>query len=107
MMKRTTLINNPFDLKLKLTADFKFFVDAYREGMNFQYVPMTIATISADGVSDTGQIDVIRSWWAVVKQSFSLGAFSFVRLYYTYRIIRSFITQILKPLLYMMVRKRS
>ncbi|BFM20135.1 glycosyltransferase family 2 protein [Gilvimarinus japonicus] len=52
--RRTVLLEHPYNENLQLAADYKFIVDRYMEGFNFQYAPIPICNFKSGGRSRQG-----------------------------------------------------
>lgn len=59
---------NPYDLSFAITADYKLVYDAYKNGMTFQMLPLTIAHFMAGGISDKNRIKLLREKFKIVSQ---------------------------------------
>ena len=64
LTRRSCLLDTPFDIRHRLSADFKFFLLQYQQGARFQYVPLPVAVFDTGGVSNRsrskGLLDNIR-----------------------------------------------
>ena len=64
LTRRSCLLTTPFDIRHRLSADFKFFLLQYQRGARFQYVPLPVAVFDTGGVSNRsrskGLLDNIR-----------------------------------------------
>lgn len=64
LTRRSCLLTTPFDVRHRLSADFKFFLLQYQQGARFQYVPLPVAVFDTGGVSNRsrskGLLDNIR-----------------------------------------------
>lgn len=63
-VRRSCLLNIPFDIKHKMSADFKFFIQQYQHHARFMYVGIPISIFDTSGVSNNqrskGLYDNIR-----------------------------------------------
>lgn len=64
LTRRSCLVDTPFDIRHRLSADFKFFLLQYQRGARFQYVPLPVSVFDTGGVSNRsrskGLLDNIR-----------------------------------------------
>ena len=64
LTRRSCLLDTPFDICHRLSADFKFFLLQYQQGARFQYVPLPVSVFDTGGVSNRsrskGLLDNIR-----------------------------------------------
>lgn len=64
LTRRSCLLDTPFDIRHRLSADFKFFLLQYQQGARFQYVPLPVSVFDTGGVSNRsrskGLLDNIR-----------------------------------------------
>lgn len=63
-VRRQCLVDIPFDISHRLSADYKFFIQKYQKGARFQYISTPIAIFDTTGVSNSkrssGLYDNIR-----------------------------------------------
>ena len=63
-VRRQCLVDIPFDISHRLSADYKFFIQQYQRGARFQYINTPIAIFDTTGVSNSkrssGLYDNIR-----------------------------------------------
>ena len=52
-VRRQCLVDIPFDIHHRLSADYKFFIQQYQQGARFQYINMPIAIFDTTGVSNS------------------------------------------------------
>ena len=64
--RRDSLISTPFDIKHRLSADFKSFIELYRKGARFRYVNLPIAIFDTGGVSNSHRSKGLRDNISVV-----------------------------------------
>lgn len=69
IVKRSVLLNNPFDLNL-LSADYDLFMKLYVSDFGFKYIDDYICVFDANGVSSRNKIRIYREW---AKISLSYG----------------------------------
>lgn len=72
---------NKFNITNKISSDFEFFYQAYNRELAFQYLAMSVANVSACGISDRQRVDSIVEHWKVVKKN------NKVNFYYIRRIL--------------------
>jgi glycosyltransferase involved in cell wall biosynthesis len=95
---RTALMQkNPFDLSVRIGADFDRIFSLYAGGAVFFYVPVTVAIMEPGGVSDRKRVQVYKEHWATLKK---LNATGFSRfLYYIYIISDAYLRLTAKKML--------
>jgi len=95
---RTELMRSyPFDLNLKIGADFGTLYRLAVKGCKFLYIPVTVAVIEPGGVSDRKRIQVYKEHWQTVRR---YCGFSFrIIIYYVFRITESWLKQRVKSIL--------
>ena len=67
--RRDSLISTPFDIKHRLSADFKSFIELYRKGARFRYVNLPIAIFDTGGVSNSHRSKGLRDNISVVWET--------------------------------------
>jgi hypothetical protein len=68
-----------FDTDYKITADFSFFYDLYRNDSKFVFIPVFICNVLADGLSDRKRLSTIFQWFLHVEKSLPVYVFYFYR----------------------------
>ena len=66
--RRECLLKNPFDIRHKLSADFKSFLVFYQRGARFRYVDIPVAIFDTGGVSNTQRSKGLRDNISVVRE---------------------------------------
>lgn len=95
---RTELMRSyPFDLNLKIGADFGTLYKLAVKGCRFLYTPVTIAVIEPGGVSDRKRIQVYREHLQTVRRY--CGFSPKIIIYYVFRIAESWLRQRIKSIL--------
>jgi glycosyltransferase involved in cell wall biosynthesis len=64
------LKKNHFDCDFKLASDYEIVSKLFHLGCNFLYVPIPVAVISAEGISDTRRLDVFREYARISARYF-------------------------------------
>lgn len=67
--RRDSLISTPFDIKHRLSADFKSFIELYQKGARFRYVNLPIAIFDTGGVSNSHRSKGLRDNISVVWET--------------------------------------
>ncbi|GAB4330983.1 MAG: glycosyltransferase family 2 protein [Flammeovirgaceae bacterium] len=57
-----------FDIQYKIAADFHFIYRCFREGYNFQYIPITVALFNASGISAKKVVLGYQEVYRIVSQ---------------------------------------
>lgn len=76
LVRKEILLKNPFNINSSIAADFELFYSLFKKGYNFQYIPITIASVSAGGVSDKKRFQSILARYKVIDKTL------YRRLYY-------------------------
>lgn len=80
-----------YDACLRLSADYKFFLQAYHSGVGFEYVNEIICKYMSGGISDQLRVDSLLEYWMANTKT------TRVCLHYITRIIREILrSQLLK-----------
>jgi len=93
---------NPYDLSFTITADYKMVYDAYKAGMTFKMLPLTIAHFMAGGISDKNRTKLLREKLKVVSKYEPWKHF----FYYHTKIADSIFRQVMKAVLPVSVVKK-
>lgn len=93
LVRKETLLKNPFNINNSIAADFELFYSLFKQGYNFQYIPITIASVSAGGVSDKKRFQSILARYKVIDKTF------FRRLYYLNLLTKEGVKFIVKKLI--------
>lgn len=67
--RRSCLVSTPFDIKHRLSADFKSFIELYQKGARFRYVNLPIAIFDTGGVSNSHRSKGLRDNISVVWET--------------------------------------
>lgn len=67
--RRDSLISTPFDIRHRLSADFKSFIELYQKGARFRYVNLPIAIFDTGGVSNSHRSKGLRDNISVVWET--------------------------------------
>lgn len=67
--RRALLLATPFDIKHKLSADFKSFLVLYQQGARFKHVDIPVAVFDTSGVSNTHRSRGLRDNISVVCET--------------------------------------
>jgi len=95
-IKRSILSKYPFDISLKVAADFKQIFHIYSDNYTFKEINFIISKIIADGVSDKRRLrSTLERFNIVMRKS---GGFK-VLVYYFYLFIKEIIVLIVKKIL--------
>lgn len=77
MVKRSLLINSPFDINL-LSADYNFLYQQYVDGKNFSYVSRPVAVYDAFGISAMQKARIYKEWMhSSLSKKFSVNVLFF------------------------------
>lgn len=68
-VRRRCLLDTPFDLRHRLSADFKFFIVQYQRHARFQYLDLPIAVFDTGGVSNRRRSQGLRDNIRVVCET--------------------------------------
>jgi len=69
-VRRDLLLRHPFDINLKIAADYEFIAAMYKDGRRFVDCGELIAVMDATGVSRERRLETYAEWAAVAKQYF-------------------------------------
>ncbi len=97
LIKRGLLIENKYNSKNRIGADFEFFYEMYLRNKKFTYLNSTISIILNGGLSDVQQIDTIKSWRDVIKRN-KVDNTILVRAHYRKYIFITYLKQFLKKM---------
>jgi glycosyltransferase involved in cell wall biosynthesis len=92
-VKQDILKEFRFNESNRITADYEFFYNLYKNNYTFNYIPVIVSSISTGGVSDIKRIDSIVSRWNIIDKSFG------VNIYYLKLIIMEMIKPYIKDFL--------
>lgn len=70
--RRECLLRNPFDIRHKLSADFKSFLVLYQQGARFRHVGIPVAVFDTGGVSNRQRSRGLRDNISVVCETIPL-----------------------------------
>ncbi|CAN1535293.1 WcaA Glycosyltransferases involved in cell wall biogenesis [Methylophilaceae bacterium] len=90
------LKKNRFDCDFKLAADYEMVSKLFYLGCNFLYVPISVAVISAEGISDTRRLDVFREYARISAKYFPNKTNYF---YFIWKRVDSFFRSLVKKML--------
>lgn len=66
--RRELLLKEPFDISLRLSADYKFVKQMYKQRTKMLYVPQIIACFDTNGMSNTHLIDGLKENIRIIKE---------------------------------------
>ncbi len=92
-VKKKLLQKYRFNTKNHITADFELFYTLFKANRVFKYIPITIASVSAGGVSDIKRVESILSRYKVIDKSI------FRTIYYLFLIKIEYFKSIVKKIL--------
>lgn len=87
---------HPFDLSVKIGADFDMLYGFYADGASFSYVPVAVSVMEPGGLSDVRRIDVYRDHLKTIKK-YEISAAK--QAYYLYIFADTWLRQFVKSLL--------
>jgi putative colanic acid biosynthesis glycosyltransferase len=90
------LKKSQFDCDFKLASDYEMVSKLFHLGCNFLYVPMTVAVISAEGISDTRRLDVFREYARISARYFPNKTHYF---YFIWKWVDAFFRSLVKKML--------
>ncbi len=67
-VKTDLLQRQPFDEKYKMSADFKFFKQAYNEGLSFHHLKFPVAFFDQTGVSNKSRVKGLKENVQIIKE---------------------------------------
>ncbi len=63
------LVKNKFNLNNPITADYELFYTLFKQDCKFKYVPLTLASVSAGGVSDQKRFQSILARYQIIDKT--------------------------------------
>lgn len=84
-IKRMLHLENLYDLRFRIAADYYFFLKLFLENRRFLRVPLTISTISTGGLSDSNRIKTFKESLRVkneLKPGFGNYIYFFKQVFY-------------------------
>lgn len=97
LIKSTLAKNNLFDLSYKYCADYNQLANLYHSNFKFNYLPKTIAQITAGGTSDINRTKATKEVFKISKRIFKLGFFK--KLFFRFKMVKGKFALFLKKLL--------
>lgn len=69
IVRRSQLIETPFDIRHRLSADLKFFITRYRKGARFVHVGIPVAEFDTSGISNSHRSAGLRDNISVMAEA--------------------------------------
>ena len=68
MIRRATAVGNPYDIRHKMSADFKFFKQLIKKGTRFIRVDYPVARFDTGGISNSKRSDGLKDNMKIILE---------------------------------------